>query len=132
MDQELIQVGGQDWQVLVGYGHAPEHACLWCDKTQTLISGDMVLPRISTNVSVFDTEPDADPLGLYLDSLTSLKQLPEDALVLPSHGKPFKGLHVRIEQLHTHHRDRLADAMSACKEASQSARDLVPILFKRD
>jgi glyoxylase-like metal-dependent hydrolase (beta-lactamase superfamily II) len=97
-----------------------------------LISGDMVLPRISTNVSVFDTEPDADPLGLYLDSLTSLKQLPEDALVLPSHGKPFKGLHVRIEQLHAHHRDRLADAMSACKDASQSARDLVPILFKRD
>jgi glyoxylase-like metal-dependent hydrolase (beta-lactamase superfamily II) len=132
MDQELIQIGGQDWQVLVGYGHAPEHACLWCVKTQTLISGDMVLPRISTNVSVFDTEPDADPLGLYLDSLTSLKQLPKDALVLPSHGKPFKGLHVRIDQLHEHHRDRLADTLAACKSSPQSARDLVPVLFKRE
>jgi glyoxylase-like metal-dependent hydrolase (beta-lactamase superfamily II) len=67
-----------------------------------------------------------------LDSLTSLKQLPEGALVLPSHGKPFNGLHVRIDQLHEHHRDRLADTLAACKSSPQSARDLVPVLFKRD
>ena len=131
MDQELIQIGQNSWRVLVGYGHAPEHACLWSNNLNTLISGDMVLPRISTNVSVFDTEPDADPLGLYLSSLTSLRKLSPSALVLPSHGKPFTGLHERIDQLHAHHQDRLSEVMGACRNAPQSARDLVPILFKR-
>ncbi len=132
MDQEEILIGDKIWKVLVGYGHAPEHACLWSRTMNTLISGDMVLPRISTNVSVFDTEPDANPLGLYLDSLTHLKELPSDALVLPSHGKPFTGLHERIDQLHVHHQERLNEVIEACTQAPHSARDLVPILFKRD
>ena len=38
-----------------------------------LISGDMVLPRISTNVSVYDLEPEADPLALFLDSIAALR-----------------------------------------------------------
>jgi glyoxylase-like metal-dependent hydrolase (beta-lactamase superfamily II) len=131
MDQEELQIGANVWKVLVGYGHAPEHACLWSSNINTLISGDMVLPRISTNVSVFDSEPDADPLGLYLDSLSHLKKLPSNALVLPSHGKPFNGLHERIDQLHEHHQDRLNEVLEACGRAPQSARDLIPILFKR-
>ncbi len=81
------------------FGHAPEHIALYCDELQTLISGDMVLPRISTNVSVYDTEPEADSLTLFLDSLDKFLPLPEDTLVLPSHGKPFTGLHERVQQL---------------------------------
>ena len=42
---------------------------LHCEAAGVLISGDMVLPRISTNVSVIDIEPEADPLTLYLDSI---------------------------------------------------------------
>src|SRR5690606_38481140 len=69
MDGQSVQIGGRAWRVIVGYGHAPEHASLYCDTLGVLISGDMVLPRISTNVSVFDYEPDANPLPLYLNSL---------------------------------------------------------------
>jgi len=132
MNGEQIVIGGQSWEVLAGYGHAPEHACLWSPAQQVFISGDMVLPRISTNVSVFATEPDADPLGLYLNSLMSYERLPVATLVLPSHGKPFTGLHNRINQLKEHHQERLAETIATCKQQPTSARDLVPILFKRE
>jgi glyoxylase-like metal-dependent hydrolase (beta-lactamase superfamily II) len=96
-----------------------------------LISGDMVLPRISTNVSVYDLEPEADSLSLYLDSLARYEPLPVATLVLPSHGKPFTGLHARIRQLRAHHDERLADVMSACRERPCHAADLLPVLFRR-
>src|SRR3546814_7588052 len=76
----------------------------------------MVLPRISTNVSVFDYEPDGNPLPLSLNSLRAYDNLPEDTLVLPSHGKPFKGLHERIAQQHAHHAERLDEVMHACAQ----------------
>ncbi len=91
----------------------------------------MVLPRISTNVMVIDLEPEADPLTLYLDSLERLRALPADTLVLPSHGRPFNGLHQRIAQLRDHHDERYAEVMAACSERPQSAADIVPLLFKR-
>jgi glyoxylase-like metal-dependent hydrolase (beta-lactamase superfamily II) len=96
-----------------------------------LISGDMVLPRISTNVSVFDIEPEGNPLALYLASLGRYQSMPNDTLVLPSHGRPFRGLHTRIGQLHTHHEARLAEVREACARSPQSAADIVPIMFRR-
>ncbi|HUH58563.1 MAG TPA: MBL fold metallo-hydrolase, partial [Candidimonas sp.] len=112
------------------YGHAPEHASLYSDTLQVLISGDMLLPRISTNVSVFDFEPQANPLPLYLNSLRAYDDLPEDTLVLPSHGRPFRGTHERIAQQHAHHAERLSEVLSACHEP-RSTTDIVPVLFRR-
>ena len=102
-----------------------------CESARVLISGDMVLPRISTNVSVVDVEPEADPLTLYLDSIERMRAIDAGALVLPSHGLPFKGLHTRIDQLQAHHAERFAETLEACAEAPQSAFELVPVLFKR-
>ncbi len=120
-----------DWTCHVGYGHAPEHMALHCAAARVLISGDMVLPRISTNVSVVDVEPEADPLTLYLDSIERMRAIDAGVLVLPSHGLPFKGLHTRIDQLQAHHAERFAETIEACAEAPQSAFELVPVLFKR-
>jgi glyoxylase-like metal-dependent hydrolase (beta-lactamase superfamily II) len=131
IDGEKIAIGGHQWQVIMGYGHAPEHASLFCKALGVLISGDMLLPRISTNVSVYDADPEADPLGLYLDSLDQYLPLPDDTLVLPSHGKPFTGMKPRIAQLKAHHDDRLADTLGACKKPAH-AREIVPVLFKRE
>ena len=131
VDGELILIGGNVWQVIMGYGHAPEHASLFCKELGVLISGDMLLPRISTNVSVFDADPDADPLGLYLQSLEKYLVLPNDTLVLPSHGKPFTGMKQRIAQLRHHHDERLAETLGACKKPA-TAREIVPVLFKRE
>jgi glyoxylase-like metal-dependent hydrolase (beta-lactamase superfamily II) len=90
----------------------------------------MLLPRISTNISVFDIEPMSNPLPLYLRSIASFNPLPEDTLILPSHGKPFTGLHERVNQQQEHHRDRLAEVLEACA-TPQSTHDILPVLFKR-
>lgn len=134
MDGTEVEIGGRVWQCIAGYGHAPEHISLFCGDAQgapLLISGDMVLPRISTNVSVVDVEPEADPLTLYLNSLARYLALPADTLVLPSHGKPFTGLHQRIDQLREHHDERLAEVVAACAAAPTHAAGLLSVLFKR-
>ena len=131
MDGTELQIDGQAWRCIAGYGHAPEHMSLYCGALGVLISGDMVLPRISTNVSVIDLEPEADPLSLYLRSLDALRALPADTLVLPSHGKPFRGLHTRIDQLHAHHAERLDELLAACRRAPCSAADALAVLFRR-
>ena len=143
LDGMVLHINGQPWTCHVGYGHAPEHMSLHREsqvempaqaqaQAQVLvISGDMVLPRISTNISVMDLEPEADPLKLYLDSLHRMRALPADTLVLPSHGRPFRGLHTRIAQLETHHADRFVEVLQACAQAPQSAADLLMVLFKR-
>ncbi|MGE4371176.1 MAG: MBL fold metallo-hydrolase [Burkholderiaceae bacterium] len=130
LDGQSITIGGREWRVIVGYGHAPEHASLYCDTVQVLISGDMLLPRISTNVSVFAYEPEGNPLPLYLNSLRAYDNLHEDTLVLPSHGKPFRGMHERVRQQHEHHAERLEEVLAACAQP-MSTFDIVPVLFRR-
>ncbi len=130
-DGQTLTIGGQAWRCIAGHGHAPEHMALYCEAAGILISGDMVLPRISTNVSVYEMEPEGDALTLFLDSIDRFLPLPADTLVLPSHGKPFTGLHTRIQQLHDHHRDRLAEVMEAAQARPVSAYDVLPVLFKR-
>ena len=131
MDGQVVRIGDHDWHCIAGYGHAPEHICLHSPDLGVLISGDMILPRISTNVSVIDVEPEADPLPLFLASIARMRQLPEDTLVLPSHGKPFRGLHERVRQLAAHHERHFDEVVAACREKPCSAADLLPVLFKR-
>lgn len=130
-DGKSLAIGGQQWKIITGFGHSPEHVALYCQDKQTLISGDMVLPRISTNVSVFAIEPESDAVGAFLESLQKFMSLPASTLVLPSHGKPFRGLQIRIQQLTEHHVERLAEVKAACV-TPQSAADIVPIMFKRE
>lgn len=130
-DGQVVAIGAHAWRVITGFGHSPEHAALYCAELNVLVSGDMVLPRISTNVSVFAVEPEGNPLRLYLDSLHKFDELPQDVLVLPSHGKPFRGLHTRIAQLREHHARRLAEVLEACA-TPRSAMDIVPIMFRRE
>jgi glyoxylase-like metal-dependent hydrolase (beta-lactamase superfamily II) len=129
-DGDAIAIGAHEWRVISGFGHSPEHAALYNADLNILISGDMVLPRISTNVSVMAIEPEADPVRQYVASLQKYTDLPADTLVLPSHGKPFRGLHTRIVQLTDHHTARLAEVLEACA-TPQCAADIVPIMFKR-
>jgi glyoxylase-like metal-dependent hydrolase (beta-lactamase superfamily II) len=129
-DGQEIRIGAHDWTVITGFGHSPEHASLYCGQLGLLISGDMVLPRISTNVSVFAVEPEANPVDQYLSSLRRYDALPADTLVLPSHGRPFRGLHTRIRQLQDHHAARLQEVLDACAEP-RSAMDIVPVMFRR-
>ncbi len=126
-----IEIGGRRWHVVIGRGHAPEHACLHCPALGLFIAGDQVLPKISPNISVWPNEPDANPLARYLESLETLRgTVPADVLVLPSHNLPFYGLDTRIDQLASHHAERLAEIEIACA-APHSTMEIVPLLFRR-
>jgi glyoxylase-like metal-dependent hydrolase (beta-lactamase superfamily II) len=129
-DGNRIAIDGREWEVITGYGHAPEHSALYCAPLGVLISGDMVLPRISTNVSVWPMEPDGDPLAGFLQSLERYDALPADTLVLPSHGLPFQGMHARIADLRSHHAARLDEVQTACAEP-RTAAEILPVLFRR-
>jgi glyoxylase-like metal-dependent hydrolase (beta-lactamase superfamily II) len=127
---DSIAVGSHPWRVITGFGHAPEHAALYCASLGVLISGDMLLPKISTNVGVWPAEPEGDPLQLFLNSIDRFLDLPSDTLVLPSHGLPFRGIQGRVADLHAHHAARLAEVLEACAEP-RSAAELMPLLFRR-
>ncbi len=128
---EAIAIGDDRWTVIPGFGHSPEHAALHAEKAGILISGDMLLPRISTNVSVHAVEPESNPVRQFLDSIDLFRPLPDDTLVLPSHGRPFRRLHRRVEQLHEHHEERLDEVLSFCR-TPRSAMDVVPMMFRRE
>lgn len=130
-DGDLLRIGGRDWRCVAGYGHAPEHISLHCERDVLFIAGDMLLPRISTNISVNDNEPLSNPLQQFLDSLARFDALlPEHTLIFPSHGLPFRGAQARIAQLQQHHLERLAEVLAACA-TPQTAAELLPVLFKR-
>jgi len=131
MDGDAIGIGGRAWRVITGYGHSPEHAALYCAELGVLISGDMVLPKISTNISVWSVDPEGNPLQQFLDSLERYARLPVDTLVLPSHGLPFRGLRERVEQLEEHHRQHFEELHEACARPL-SAFEAIPTLFQRE
>lgn len=127
-----LQIGGRCWHVVGGNGHSPEHLCLWCPSLNVFISGDQILPRISSNVSVHPTEPDADPLTDWLESCARLRQaIPADVLVLPAHNEPFVGAHVRLQELIDWHEASLDKVEEYLREKPRRAVDLFGALFRR-
>jgi len=130
-DGEEFDIGGRTWRIVTGSGHSPDHACLYCPELKVLISGDQVLPRISSNVSVFPTEPDADPLSDWMTSCAKVKAaVPDEVLVLPAHNDPFHGLHARLDHLIAGHERSLGRLEKALAEPRRAI-DVFGSLFAR-
>jgi glyoxylase-like metal-dependent hydrolase (beta-lactamase superfamily II) len=129
---DTLRIGGRSFDVLTGNGHAPEQLMLYCAADNVFLAADQVLAKITPNISVWAVNPKGDPLGRYLRSLAEIKQrIPADALVLPGHQLPFRGLHTRADELIAHHEKRCLMIAQACREAPRSAAELVPVLFTR-
>ncbi len=129
---DALTINGQRWAVHVGCGHSPEHLCLYREEDHLLISGDQVLPTISSNLNVRASDPDMDPVTDFVNSLKALRDnLPDDTLVLPAHGLPFRGLRERVDALVHHHEEQLDRVQAACQQHPQSAFDMLPVLFNR-
>jgi glyoxylase-like metal-dependent hydrolase (beta-lactamase superfamily II) len=130
---DSIGIGGRTFEVLTGNGHAPEQVMLYCAADKVFLAADQVLAKITPNISVWAVDPEGDPLGLYLRSLREIRpQIPSDVLVLPGHQLPFRGLHLRMDQLIAHHEGRCAAIAAACASAPRSAAELVPVIFHRE
>lgn len=131
-DGSRIDIGGREWEVVVGQGHSPEHACLYSRDLKLLISGDQVLPRISSNISVHPLEPEADPLSDWLRTLAAVKdRVADETLILPAHGEPFLGLHHRIDQLIQGHESALVRLLEMLDEPKRVV-DVFGALFRRE
>jgi glyoxylase-like metal-dependent hydrolase (beta-lactamase superfamily II) len=131
-DGQTLHIGAHQWQVITGSGHSPEHACFYCPELKLLISGDQVLPRISSNVSVLPTETQADPLHDWLQSLEKIRQqVPDDVLVLPAHDDPFHRLHGRLDHLDRSHRRALERLQVLLAEGPRRVVDVFSVLFAR-
>lgn len=127
---DSLSIGGNEWRVIMAYGHAPGHITLYCPQLNCLISGDQVLPTISTNIAVHADNPDADPLAEFINSFSLFDEIPGDVVVLPSHGLPFRGLHKRLEELSGHHQHALEKTLDFCAEAHSTV-EIMPRLFRR-
>ncbi|HEY4067227.1 MAG TPA: MBL fold metallo-hydrolase [Burkholderiaceae bacterium] len=131
-DGEVLRIGTHEWRVVVGSGHCPEHACLYCEELKLLISGDQILPRISSNVSVHPMEPDANPMAEWLASLDKIeREVPDDVLVLPAHNDAFRGLHARIKRLRDGQHEAFERLRARLQEGPQRAVDVFAALFHR-
>lgn len=128
--QELT-INGRPWRIVVGEGHAPEQAALYCEELKVLIAGDMILPEITPNISTEFFDPSANPLKDYLESLDRFETLASQTLVLPSHRLPFQGLKARIAQLRAHHQERLERCCRALAGGPKTANDMLDPLFER-
>ena len=129
-DGDILTIGEHDWHVVVGSGHSPEHACLHCHSLGVMLSGDQILPIITSNVSVHATEPAANPLKAWMESHDKFLDTPEETLVLPAHNLPFYGVRERLRDLITHHEDRMLAIEETCDEP-RTAKELLPVLFRR-
>jgi glyoxylase-like metal-dependent hydrolase (beta-lactamase superfamily II) len=129
---DVIRIGSREFEVLTGGGHSPEQIMLLCRAEKLFLAADQVLAKISPNVSVVAVDPEGNPLGHYLRSLTTLRgEVAEDVLVLPGHNLPFHGLHTRIDELIVHHHARCDLILRACRTAPRSAAELIPFVFTR-
>lgn len=124
---ETISTGTFTLQVLWTPGHSPGHICLYEPTKKILLSGDHILPTITPNIGLHP-QSGANPLGDYIKSLNTIKQLDVN-LVLPGHETPFNNLGERIEGLIRHHKQRnskiLAKIKSEPKTAYQIARGMI-------
>ena len=128
---EVIRIGGRDWDVHIGNGHAPSHATFWSRDDNLVIAGDQIIASISPNVGLYATEPLADPLGEWLESCERLRRLArEDHFVLAGHKLPFTGLPTRMRQLIDNHHGGL-DRLREHLKTSRTAHECFPPLFKR-
>ena len=131
-DGDTFEMAGDTWEVITGEGHSPEHVCLFCPARNIIISGDQLLPRISSNVSVHPTEPGANPLLDWMSSCEKLLgRLPEDVLVLPAHNEPFRGAHKRLRHLIDGHEVALARLKQRLAEHPMCVLDTFVAIFGR-
>ncbi|MDF1693460.1 MAG: MBL fold metallo-hydrolase [Zhongshania sp.] len=130
-DGQTLRIGGRDWLVMTGAGHSPEHVSLYCETDRLMLSGDQIIPRITSNVSVMPYEPEDNPLADWFTALRRFRaELAADTLVMPAHNAPFYGVHARLDYLIAHHEGHLAALEKVCVEP-KVAIDLFSVLFAR-
>jgi glyoxylase-like metal-dependent hydrolase (beta-lactamase superfamily II) len=132
VDGEVIEAGGREWDVRFGNGHAPDHVTLWSRDGDVVLTGDQIISSISSNLGVYPTEPDADPVGAWLESCLRLKEHARDTqLALPGHKLPFTGIPARLDQLIDNHHTALERLMAYLDEPRRAGECFEPLFGRK-
>jgi glyoxylase-like metal-dependent hydrolase (beta-lactamase superfamily II) len=109
--QQEIELAGRTLRVLPTPGHTQGHVVFTDEASGLLFAGDHVLPHITPSIG-FEPVRARQPLRDYLGSLRLVRGLP-DLRLLPAHGPVTGGTHARIDQLLSHHAERLDQCAAA-------------------
>ncbi|XID93574.1 MBL fold metallo-hydrolase [Paenibacillaceae bacterium WGS1546] len=120
-------MGGVEWDIHGGEGHAPGHLLFHDPGSGKLICGDQALPDITPNIG-WMPGGDPDPLLSYLDSLRRLSLL-EVRMAYPGHRDPYPGFRARVAELLDHHERRLRKMAESIGEPASTAFEICEALF---
>ncbi|MEY3037580.1 MAG: hypothetical protein RL143_147 [Pseudomonadota bacterium] len=131
LESGTLTIKNETWDIFVNDGHTVAHVSLFNRNRNILISGDQVLARISSNVSVRFGDANGNPLKTWIDGLLKLKELPPSTLVLPSHEKSMTNLSARIDELVEGYLENAHKITRFCKTPS-TVEELLRALFPRE
>jgi glyoxylase-like metal-dependent hydrolase (beta-lactamase superfamily II) len=120
--EEDILLGGTQFQVKFGNGHAEGSVGFLHQASGLFIGGDLLLEKITPNIT-YDYSTGADPLQDYFDTLKKLQTL-HIQTVLPGHGEAFQLSESFIDRVIEHHLERLQEIRSIWKHSN--AGELTP------
>lgn len=129
---DRLHAAGRDWDVRIGNGHAPEHATLWSTDGTLILAGDQILPSISSNIGVYATEPEADPVSDWIEACERLSaHATTEQLALGGHKLPFRGVPTRLRQLIDNHHGALSRLEDFLSEPRTAAECFPPLFMRR-
>lgn len=111
-----VLFGKYEYEVIFTPGHSDGLFVLYNKEKSILFSTDHILPKISPNISYW-FRGNQNPLQSFITSLEKIKKLDAE-YVIPSHFTPFRNANKRIDELLTHHEERLEVTYNLVKEPS--------------
>ncbi len=114
-----IELGERTLDAVHTPGHTQGHYVFAEPVSELLFAGDHVLPTITPSIG-FEAVPAPQPLGDFMASLAKVRALP-DLRLLPAHGPVADSTHGRVDELLTHHEDRLARCHRALAAGPRTA-----------
>lgn len=110
---EIIKSRKNESIIISTPGHTPGNLSIYNSKEKLLISGDHILPNITSNITFYPFIKNYNPLDDYFKSLNRISKL-DIIKISPSHGDIFFNINRRIEEITKHHKNRLTEVDKAC------------------
>jgi glyoxylase-like metal-dependent hydrolase (beta-lactamase superfamily II) len=126
-EDDLIELGGEPFRVLLLPGHADGHIALLGERSGRMFGGDVLLEKITPNIGRWARSA-PDPLGTYLATLRRIAEL-APAVVYPGHRKTIVDAAGRAAEISAHHAARLAATRSAVAGGAGTAYDVARVLW---
>ena len=124
---ETLDVGDYRFEIQWTPGHTPGHVCLMEPKQQLLFSGDHILPRVNSNISLQPYSP-VNPMPGYLSSLKQIAETPL-RLTMPGHGELMPTVAERAHKIAQHQLDRREKLMTVVTPEPRSPYDLAAYIW---